>query len=85
LIAINADVRKPEIAFAQTYFLVKARQQELTDQMIDEEKRIALRMRVKNHNRGLAIAAKQVGVRRFPIFQDAGYKGLYMVASALPQ
>jgi len=73
LIAMNADSSKPEISTAQSYFAAQTRRQELRDQ----EKRIVLRDRVRRGNNVLAGTARNAGVKRFGIFTDAGYRGLY--------
>lgn len=80
LISMNGDSSKPEIASIQNYFAVQARRQELTDQRTDEEKRLVHRRRVINASKQLHGAARKVGVVRFGIFYDGGYKGMYTMS-----
>ena len=43
----------------------------------EDDKRLHLRAEITHHNKDLASLAKDSGVRRYGIFQDEGYKGLY--------
>jgi DNA-damage-inducible protein D len=77
LIAMNGDTNKLEVSTAQTYFAVQTRKQEVEQALNDDQRRLLLRNRVKDANKQLAGAAQQAGVKRFAIFQDSGYRGLY--------
>lgn len=83
LIVMNGDPRKEVIAVGQTYFAVKAHQQELIDrydELTEEQKRLAIRYEMKQHNTSLAEAAHDAGViekRDYAVFQNKGYQGLY--------
>lgn len=83
LIVMNGNSSKQIIAIGQTYFAVKTRQQELIehyDDLSENQKRIAIRKEMKEHNKMLVAAAKNAGVETtfdYAVFQNFGYMGLY--------
>lgn len=83
LIVQNGDPRKEIIAQGQSYFAFKTREREVQeqfDELSEDEKRLAIRNELKNHNKSLAEAAQMAGIddpKDYAIFQNRGYQGLY--------
>lgn len=87
LVVQNSDPSKELVALGQAYFAIKTREKELIEedekrliQSEEDSKRLLLREQMREHNKQLADAAKNAGVKEpmdYAIFQNYGYKGLY--------
>jgi len=77
IICMNGDSSKPEIAEGQKYYAVQTRKMEKLERCIADQRRVALRNRIKDRNSKLTSTAQQAGVRQFALFHGAGIYALY--------
>jgi DNA-damage-inducible protein D len=77
IIVMNADSSKSEIAEGQKYFAIQTRKMEKIERLVADQRRVALRNRIKDRNSRLTTTAQQAGVRQFALFHGAGINALY--------
>lgn len=77
LAAMNADVKKPEVAKMQNYFARWAEVIAISIENPENVERVIIRQELTEQEKSIASVAKRAGVINYPLFQNAGYRGMY--------
>ncbi len=77
LVAMNGDVKKPQVAAAQAFFASMAEAFQKYIENADSVERVLIRDDVSERERSLSGVAHSAGVVQYGFFQNAGYRGMY--------
>lgn len=80
LAAMNGDVRRPQVAKAQAYFITLAESFRRFLEDGENVERVVIREQITDHEKSLSGVAKAAGVvqpGQYALFQNAGYLGMY--------